>query len=108
MANWLKMDKHNAALGLARQGWSFRRIGAELGIDRGTVARHVRAAAAQQAAVNAAISIAGVRPARLAGRRPAGSTPGRPAAAANACRHRPAGSKCRHFDSRVGRTTQPL
>jgi len=48
MANWLKMDKHNAALGLARQGWSFRRIGAELGIDRGTVARHVRAAAAQQ------------------------------------------------------------
>ena len=59
MANWLKMDKHNAALGLARQGWSFRRIGAELGIDRGTVARHVRAAAAQEAAANAAISIAG-------------------------------------------------
>jgi len=75
MANWLKMDKHNAALGLARQGWSFRRIGAELGIDRGTVARHVRAAAAQQAAVNAAISIAGSDPPDSQGAGPPGALP---------------------------------
>jgi len=44
MANRLKMAEHNAILGLARLGWSFRRIAAELGIDRETVARHVKAA----------------------------------------------------------------
>jgi|GEM_PF-3875758 len=75
MANWLKMDKHKAALGLARQGWSFRRIGAELGIDRGTVARHVRAAAAQQAAANAAISITGSDPPDSQGAGPPGALP---------------------------------
>ena len=75
MANWLKLDTHNAALGLARQGWSFRRIGAELGIDRGTVARHVRAPAAQVAAANAAISIAGSDPPDSQGAGPPGALP---------------------------------
>jgi len=69
------MDKHNAALGLARQGWSCRRIGAELGIDRGTVARHVRAPAAQVAAANAAISIAGFDPPDSQGASPPGALP---------------------------------
>jgi IS30 family transposase len=44
MANQLKMAEHNAILGLARLGWSFRRIAAEVGVDRDTVARHVKAA----------------------------------------------------------------
>src|SRR5690242_15977334 len=46
MANRLKMAEHQAILGLARLKWSYRRIAAELGVDRETVSRHVRAAAA--------------------------------------------------------------
>ena len=44
MANWLAMAEHQAILGLARLNWSYRRIGAELGVDRETVSRHVKAA----------------------------------------------------------------
>jgi transposase len=44
MANRLKMAQHQAIIGLWRLGWSYRRIAAELGVDRQTVARHVTAA----------------------------------------------------------------
>jgi transposase len=43
MANELKMEQHQAIIGLWRQGWSYRRIAAELHIDRETVSRHVKA-----------------------------------------------------------------
>jgi transposase len=64
MANQLKMAEHQAIIGLARRKWSYRRIAAELGVDRETVSRHVRAAlgdppAAEQADSNAAIPITG-------------------------------------------------
>lgn len=59
MANRLKMAEHNAILGLARLGWSFRRIAAEVGVDRETVARHVKAARGDPPGSNAAISIPG-------------------------------------------------
>jgi hypothetical protein len=41
MANRLKMAKVNSVLRLHAQGWSYRRIAAELGIHRETVARYV-------------------------------------------------------------------
>src|SRR2546423_434056 len=44
MANRLKMAEHQAILGLHRLNWSYRRIAAELGVDRETVSRHVKAA----------------------------------------------------------------
>jgi transposase len=44
MANWLKMAEHQAIIGLARLNWSYRRIATELGVDRQTVSRHVKAA----------------------------------------------------------------
>ena len=47
MSNQLNMAEHQAILGLARLNWSQRRIAAELGIDRGTVSRHVKAAMTQ-------------------------------------------------------------
>jgi hypothetical protein len=65
------MEQHQTIIGLWRQGWSYRRIAAERGIDRDTVSRHVKAAGRpvepQPAdagqpdgrAANAAISIAG-------------------------------------------------
>src|SRR5215831_4573679 len=64
MANRLKMAEHQAILGLARLGWSQRRIATELGVDRGTVARHVKAALSDPPGAgppdsNAAISITG-------------------------------------------------
>jgi len=43
MANEIKMEQHQAIIGLWRQGWSYRRIAAELHIDRETVSRHVKA-----------------------------------------------------------------
>lgn len=43
MSNRLKMAEHQAILGLARLNWSYRRFAAELGVDRETVSRHVRA-----------------------------------------------------------------
>ena len=48
MANRLKMAEHEAIIGLARLRWSYRRIAAELGIDRETVSRHVRAARSER------------------------------------------------------------
>jgi len=70
MSNRLKMAEHQAILGLARLNWSYRRIAAELGVDRETVARHVKAASLDdpdgptvpeppEAGSNAAIMIAG-------------------------------------------------
>lgn len=52
MANFLKMAKSQSIQQLHTAGWSQRRIASELGIDRGTVARHLRPA---QAAPNPAI-----------------------------------------------------
>lgn len=46
MANHLKMAKVQTILTLRSRGWSFRRIGRELGVDRGAVRRHVRLAEA--------------------------------------------------------------
>ena len=65
MANRLKMAEHNAILGLARLGWSFRRIAAEVGVDRETVARHVKTARGDPPGSNAAISITGSDPPAL-------------------------------------------
>jgi transposase len=71
MSNRLDMAEHQAILGLARLNWSYRRIAAELGVDRETVSRHVKAAigegcdpttesaGARQPDANAAISIIG-------------------------------------------------
>ena len=42
MANQLKMATIDAILGLYQRRWSIRRIAKELGIHRGTVARHIR------------------------------------------------------------------
>jgi transposase len=50
MSNRLKMAEEQAILTLARLGWSYRRIAAEVGVDRETVARHVKAAAARLSA----------------------------------------------------------
>jgi len=47
MANQLRMAKVHTILTLRGQGWSFRRIGRELGIRRETVSRYVRLAEAQ-------------------------------------------------------------
>ncbi len=43
MANRLKMANIHAIIGLLEQGWSYRRIARELGIDRDTVAKYDRA-----------------------------------------------------------------
>ncbi len=43
MSNRLKMAESQLIMVLARLGWSYRRIAAELGVDRDTVSRHVRA-----------------------------------------------------------------
>jgi transposase len=72
MSNRLKMAYQQSILALARLGWSYRRIAAEVGVDRETVARHVKSAAAGGSVIapggwpagvaadpNAAISIAG-------------------------------------------------
>ena len=66
MANELKMEQHQAIIGLWRQGWSYRRIAAKLHIDRDTVSRHIKAAGRAEAPdppvedpSNAAIVIAG-------------------------------------------------
>jgi transposase len=56
MANVLKMAKIQSLQQLSAAGWSQRRIARELGIDRGTVARHLRSA---QSDPNTAILPAG-------------------------------------------------
>jgi len=60
MSNRLNMAEQQAILGLARLNWSYRRIAAELGIDRETVSRHVRAAG--EALAMAVIEPAGAGP----------------------------------------------
>ena len=47
MANHLKMAQVQAIQALRARGWSFRRIGRELGVHRETAARHVRLAEAE-------------------------------------------------------------
>jgi len=59
MANRLKMAEAQSIIALSRMGWSYRRIAAELGVDRDTVSRHVRAARGDPPGANAAIPIAG-------------------------------------------------
>jgi transposase len=49
MANHLKMAKVQAIQALRARGWSFRRIGRELGIHRDTARRHVALAASSDA-----------------------------------------------------------
>ena len=56
MANRLKMAKIHAIIGLLEQGWSYRRIARELGVDRETVARYDRL---RRDRSNAAISTPG-------------------------------------------------
>ena len=46
MANQLRMPKVHTILTLRSPGWSFRRIGRELGVHRETVQRYVRLAEA--------------------------------------------------------------
>jgi len=48
MSSRLSMAEHQAILGLARLNWSYRRIAAELGIDRETVSQCVKAAVPEQ------------------------------------------------------------
>jgi len=74
MANRLKMAVQHTIITLVRQGWSYRRIATELGVDRDTVSRYARSAtpsesradppshppeAAAVSGSNAAISITG-------------------------------------------------
>jgi len=73
MAYELKMEQHQAIIGLWQRGWSYRRIARELGIDRETVSRHCKVAGQSttapapggetgppgENAANAAISITG-------------------------------------------------
>lgn len=71
MANRLKMAEARSIIALARMGWSYRRIAAEVGVDRGTVSRHVRAALGDLDGPdpNAATSITGSEPPRPVGQR---------------------------------------
>ena len=60
MANALKMALSEAILSLRRRGWSRRRIARELGVDRATVTRHLRAAEKRSNAANAPLGSEGV------------------------------------------------
>jgi len=42
MANRLKMAKIQAIYGLLEQGWSYRKIARELGVDRETVSKYAQ------------------------------------------------------------------
>ncbi len=77
MSNRLKMAKVHAIIGLLEQGWSYRRIGRELGVDRDTVARYDRL---RQNRSNSAIptSGSGSLPGGLVFPEPSGRSPGRP------------------------------
>ena len=58
MSNQLKVAMIETILSLRRRGWSQRRIARELGVDRATVARHLRRNAASSNAANAPIGSA--------------------------------------------------
>lgn len=72
MANLLKMAKVHAIIGLLEQGWSYRRIAGELGVDRETVSRYARLRRERNS--KPAISTAGSNPEDTPN--PAISTPG--------------------------------
>lgn len=72
MSNRLKMAEHQAIIGLAQLGWSYRRIATELGLDRDTVGRHVKAARGN------ALSHCGGQSAAAAGAGPSGTGPPAP------------------------------
>lgn len=59
MANYLGMAQVHAIQALRVRGWSFRRIGRELGVHRDTVARYVRLAEAGQPMTDASPPMAG-------------------------------------------------
>ena len=94
MANRLKMAEHQAIFALAKLSWSYRRIAAELGIDRETVSRHMKAAACEGPCVpdavaatpDATIVIPGSEPAAItmAASEPAGAGAGEAAPDPNA------------------------
>ena len=69
MANYLGMAQVQAIQALRARGWSFRRIGRELGVHRDTVARYVRLAGAGPSTTDTA---------RPAGEEPAFDTQNRP------------------------------
>jgi transposase len=94
MANQLKMAEHQAIIGLAQLNWSYRRIAIELGIDRQTVSRHVKALAT---AGEQAVSRVGCGPGDPSGAGPPDSnatisiTGSAPGAAPDAVRNEEAG-----------------
>lgn len=59
MANQLKMADTAAIVALVRQGWSYRRIARELGVDRDTVSRYARQAGVAGAAPKPAMALTG-------------------------------------------------
>lgn len=75
MANQLKMALIETILTLRQRGWSLRRIGRELGVNRETVARHLQRAHQQSKPANAPLGSApeadGAKPANA----PLGSGP---------------------------------
>lgn len=73
MANRLRMALIETIDTLRRRGWSHRRIGRELGIDRETVARHLRGSAADSNAAIAPTGSAAVESASNAAIAPPGS-----------------------------------
>ena len=60
MSNQLKMAEVQSIVALFLQGWSQRRIARELAVDRETVARHVRLAAAKPATAPTGSDVAGI------------------------------------------------
>jgi len=60
MANHLKMALSELIVDLFRQGWSKRKIARQLGVDRGTVVRHIRQNMSTATAVPAAVVVHGL------------------------------------------------
>ena len=65
MANCIKMAKVHTILTLRARGWSFRRIGRELGIHRETVTRYIRRAESRPNPAKPAPRVDGLEPANL-------------------------------------------
>lgn len=74
MSNVLKVTMQQTIIELLQRGWSRRRIGRELGLDRGTVGRYARLHAEQDADPKPAIPTPGSDPTTPP--KPAISTPG--------------------------------